>query len=73
MSLLDKITGLAIKAKDNVVSKTFISKDRRLEQSLSESIKVNDIYFEKVGSIVHNYTCHSHQNIDVNLWIAFRH
>lgn len=48
MSLLDKITGLAIKAKDNVISKTFISKDKRLEQSLSESIKVNDIYFEKV-------------------------
>ncbi|KAI7893633.1 WD40-repeat-containing domain protein [Mucor mucedo] len=50
MSLLDKITGLAIKAKDNVVSKTFISKDRRLEQSLSESIKVNDIYFEKMST-----------------------
>lgn len=48
MSLLDKITGLALKAKDNVISKTFISKDKRLEQSLSDSIKVNDIYFEKV-------------------------
>lgn len=48
MSLLDKLTGLAIKAKDNVISKTFISKDKRLEQSLSESIKVNDIFFEKV-------------------------
>lgn len=48
MSLLDKITGLAQKAKENVVSKTFISKDKRLEQSLSESIKVNDIFFQKV-------------------------
>jgi hypothetical protein len=48
MSLLDKISGLAIKAKENVVSKTFISKDKRLEQSISENIKVNDIYFEKV-------------------------
>jgi hypothetical protein len=48
MSLLDKITGLALKAKDNVVSKTFISKDKRLEQSLSDSIKVNDIFFQKV-------------------------
>jgi hypothetical protein len=48
MSLLDKISGLAQKAKENVVSKTFISKDKRLEHSLSEHIKVNDIYFEKV-------------------------
>lgn len=51
MSLLDKISGLAQKAKENVVSKTFISKDKRLEHSLSEHIKVNDIYFEKVISI----------------------
>ncbi|KAI9273991.1 WD40-repeat-containing domain protein [Helicostylum pulchrum] len=50
MSLLDKITGLALKAKDNVISKTFISKDKRLEQSLSDSIKVNDIYFEKMST-----------------------
>ncbi|CAO0796932.1 unnamed protein product [Mucor circinelloides] len=50
MSLLDKISGLAQKAKENVVSKTFISKDKRLEHSLSEHIKVNDIYFEKVST-----------------------
>lgn len=48
MSLLDRISGLANKAKENVVSKTFISKDKRLEKSISENIKVNDIYFEKV-------------------------
>ncbi|OAC99139.1 hypothetical protein MUCCIDRAFT_84089 [Mucor lusitanicus CBS 277.49] len=50
MSLLDKISGLAQKAKENVVSKTFISKDKRLEHSLSEHIKVNDIYFEKIST-----------------------
>ncbi|CEP12483.1 hypothetical protein [Parasitella parasitica] len=50
MSLLDKISGLAQKAKDNVVSKTFISKDKRLEHSLSEHVKVNEIYFEKVST-----------------------
>ena len=48
MSLFDKISGLASKAKENVVSKTFLSKDRRLEQTLSQHIDRNDIYFEKV-------------------------
>ena len=48
MSFLERITGLAQKAKENVVSKTFISKDKRLEQSLSDSIRVNDLFFEKV-------------------------
>ncbi|KAI8984675.1 WD40-repeat-containing domain protein [Mycotypha africana] len=50
MSLFDKLTGLAQKAKDSVVSKTLISKDRRLERSLSERIKVSDIYFEKIST-----------------------
>jgi hypothetical protein len=48
MSLLDKISGLAQKAKENVISKTFISKDRRLEQTLSDKIKLGEFYFEKV-------------------------
>ncbi|KAI7897519.1 WD40-repeat-containing domain protein [Cokeromyces recurvatus] len=50
MSLLNKISGFAQKAKENVVSKSVISKDRRLEQSLSETIKVNEIYFEKMST-----------------------
>ncbi|KAI8060375.1 WD40-repeat-containing domain protein [Gilbertella persicaria] len=50
MSLFDKISGLANKAKENVVSKTFLSKDKRLEQPLSRDIDLNDIYFEKISN-----------------------
>lgn len=52
MSLLDKISGLAQKAKENVISKTFISKDKRLEQSLSDNFKLNEFYFEKVHTSI---------------------
>jgi hypothetical protein len=48
MSLLDRITGMAQKAKDTAASKTIISKDKRLEQTMSNNIKLNDFYFEKV-------------------------
>ncbi|KAI9484263.1 MAG: hypothetical protein EXX96DRAFT_537532 [Benjaminiella poitrasii] len=50
MSLLNKISGFAQRAKENVVSKTFISKDRRLAKPLSENIKANEIYFEKIST-----------------------
>jgi hypothetical protein len=48
MTVFEKITGFAVKAKDNALSKAIISKDRRLEQSLSENIQAEDICFKKV-------------------------
>ncbi|KAI8987108.1 WD40-repeat-containing domain protein, partial [Pilobolus umbonatus] len=50
MSLFNKISGLALKARDNVVSKTFVSKDRRLEQSLSDKVDLAEIFFEKMST-----------------------
>ncbi|KAG0947810.1 hypothetical protein G6F57_002043 [Rhizopus arrhizus] len=50
MTVFEKITGFAVKAKDNALSKAIISKDRRLEQSLSENIQAEDICFKKMST-----------------------
>lgn len=46
--MFEKLAGFAIKAKDNALSKTILSKDKRLEQSISENIRVEDILLKKV-------------------------
>jgi hypothetical protein len=48
MTIFDKISGLAQKAKDNVVSKTVLSMDKRLEHSLSDNINTQTIAMKKV-------------------------
>lgn len=49
--MFEKITGFAIKAKDNALSKAILSKDRRLQQSMSENIQAKDLQFKKVPKI----------------------
>jgi hypothetical protein len=48
MTIFNKISGLAQKAKDNVVSKTVLSMDKRLEHSLSDNINTQTIAMKKV-------------------------
>ncbi|KAI9245254.1 hypothetical protein BY458DRAFT_529000 [Sporodiniella umbellata] len=50
MTVFEKITGLAVKAKDNALSKATLSKDKRLENSLSEKIQAEDISLKKMST-----------------------
>ncbi|CEI89980.1 hypothetical protein RMCBS344292_04316 [Rhizopus microsporus] len=50
MTMFEKLAGFAIKAKDNALSKAILSKDKRLEQSISENIRVEDILLKKVST-----------------------
>ncbi|KAI8883801.1 WD40 repeat-like protein [Backusella circina FSU 941] len=50
MTIFDKISGLAQKAKDSVVSKTILSMDKRLEHSLSDNINTQSILMKKIST-----------------------
>ncbi|KAF7732745.1 hypothetical protein EC973_000016 [Apophysomyces ossiformis] len=50
MTIFDKISGLAQRAKDNAVAKSFLSKDTRLERSLSENVDIASMTIAKIST-----------------------
>lgn len=48
MTIFDKISGFAQKAKDNALSRAVLAKDKRLDKSMSESIQAAHIGLLKV-------------------------
>ncbi|KAI7867633.1 hypothetical protein BDF14DRAFT_1800222 [Spinellus fusiger] len=50
MTIFHKLSGLAQKAKDNATLKTILLKDKRLENSLSESVDLHQIALTKMST-----------------------
>lgn len=48
MTIFDKISGFAQKAKENALSRAVLAKDKRLDKSMSESIEAAHIGLLKV-------------------------
>lgn len=49
MTIFDKLSGYAQKAKENVVGRAILAKDKRLERSLSDSIDAANVGLLKVA------------------------
>ena len=50
MTIFDKLSGFAHKAKENALSRAILSKDKRLDKSMSESLDAASIGLSKVHS-----------------------
>ncbi|KAG0179647.1 hypothetical protein DFQ28_002521 [Apophysomyces sp. BC1034] len=49
MTIFNKLSGLAQRAKDNAIAKTFLAKDIRLELSLSDGVDIANMAVSKTG------------------------
>ena len=52
MTIFDKLSGFAHKAKENALSRAILSKDKRLDKSMSESLDAASIGLSKVHSSI---------------------